>query len=49
MLANVPFTADFSQWYMGTTALTLVSVVALAVWGFYHSLAGEKVWKVEME
>jgi len=49
MLANVPFTADFSEWYATTTLLTLVSIVALAGWGFYHSLGGEPVWKVEME
>jgi serine/threonine protein kinase len=49
MLANVPFTADFSAWYMGSTVLALFSVVALAGWGFYHSLGGEPVWKVEME
>ncbi len=49
MLANVPFTADFSQWYMGATALALVSVVALAAWGSYHSLGGQPVWKVEMD
>lgn len=49
MLGNVPFTADFSAWYMGTTVLALLSVVALAAWGFYHALGGEPVWKVEME
>ena len=49
MLANVPLTADFSAWYMGTTALCLLSVVALAGWGFYHSLGGAPVWKVEMD
>jgi serine/threonine protein kinase len=49
VLANVPFTADFSEWYFGTTALALLSVVALAGWGFYHSLGSERVWKVEME
>jgi serine/threonine protein kinase len=49
MLANVPLTADFSEWYMGTTVLALLSVVALAGWGFYHSLGGGSVWKVEME
>ncbi len=49
MLGSVPFTADFSAWYMGTTVLALLSVVALAGWGFYHSLGGEPVWKVEME
>jgi hypothetical protein len=49
MLANVPFSADFSAWYATTSLLTLISVVALAGWGFYHSLGGEPVWKVEME
>jgi len=49
MLANVPMTADLSAWYMSTSALALLSVVALAGWGFYHSLGGEPVWKVEME
>jgi predicted Ser/Thr protein kinase len=49
MLPNVPFTADFSAWYMSTFALTLLSVVALAGWGFYYSLGGEPLWRVEME
>jgi len=49
MLANVPFTADFSAWYAGTAVLALLSVVALAGWGFYHSLGGEPVWKMESE
>jgi cyanate permease len=49
MLGNVPLTGDFSAWYMSTAALALLSVVALAGWGFYHSLGGEPVWKVEME
>jgi predicted Ser/Thr protein kinase len=49
MLANVPFTADFSAWYMSATALALLSVVALAAWGFYHSLGGEPLWVVEAE
>ena len=47
MLANVPFSADFSAWYMGTSVFALFSVVALAVWGFYHSLGGEALWKTE--
>jgi len=49
LLANVPFSPDFSAWYMTTSILMLLSVVALAGWGFYHSLGGEPVWKVEME
>jgi hypothetical protein len=49
MFLNVPFTADFSEWYAPSTALALLTVLALAAWGFYHSLGGEPVWKVEME
>jgi predicted Ser/Thr protein kinase len=49
MLSNVPFTADFSAWYMGSFALTLLSVVALAGWGFYQSLGGEPLWRPEIE
>jgi hypothetical protein len=49
MLGNVPFTSDFSAWYAPTTILALLSVVALAAWGFYHSLGGQPIWKIEME
>jgi hypothetical protein len=49
MLAGVPFSSDFSTWYMPTSILALLSVVALAGWGFYHSLGGEPLWRVEME
>jgi hypothetical protein len=34
---------------MPTSILALLSVVALAGWGFYHSLGGQALWKVEME
>jgi len=49
LMANVPFSSDFSAWYMTTSVLALLSVVALAGWGFYHSLGGEPVWRVELE
>jgi len=49
LMVNVPISADFSAWYMPTSILALLSVVALAGWGFYHSLGGEPLWKVEME
>ncbi len=49
MTSGVPFSADFSTWYMTTSILALLSVVLLAGWGFYHSLGGEPLWKVEME
>jgi len=49
MLANVPFSADFSTWYMATAILALLSIVAIAAWGFYHSLGGQPVWKLETD
>jgi predicted Ser/Thr protein kinase len=49
LMANVPFSADFSAWYMTTSILALLSVLALAGWGFYHSLGGEPLWTVEAE
>ncbi len=45
LLANVPFTGDLSAWYFGTTTFALLSVVALAGWGFYHSLGSEPLWQ----
>lgn len=48
MLANVPFSSDLSTWYMTSSILALLSVVAIAAWGFYHSLGGQPVWKMEM-
>jgi predicted Ser/Thr protein kinase len=47
-LLNVPLTLDFSYWYASNTLLPLLSVAALAVWGFYNSLAGQKLWKAEL-
>jgi len=47
MLGNVPLTADLSAWYVGTSFLALLSVVALAGWGFYHSLGGKPLLHVE--
>jgi serine/threonine protein kinase len=49
LMANVPFSTDLSAWYMPTSILALLSVVAIAGWGFYHSLGGEPVWRPEIE
>jgi serine/threonine protein kinase len=49
LLANVPFSADLSAWYMPTSIAAMLSVVTLAGWGFYHSLGGAHVWKIEMD
>ena len=49
VMGNLPVSSDFSAWYMTTSILVLLSVVALAGWGFYHSLGGEPLWVVEAE
>ena len=43
---SMSFTGDVSAWYFGVTMFGLFSIVALAGWGFYHSLGGEvaEVW-----
>jgi len=48
MLANVPFTGDISAWYFGMTMFALLSVIGLAVWGFYHSLGGQQAWEANL-
>jgi predicted Ser/Thr protein kinase len=49
LVANIPVSADLSTWYMTSAIAALLSIVAIAAWGFYHSLGGTPVWKVEME
>jgi serine/threonine-protein kinase len=49
LMANVPISADLSAWYMTTSILALLSVLALSGWGFYHSLGGEPLWTVKAE
>jgi predicted Ser/Thr protein kinase len=49
MMSGVPFSADLSTWYMSTSIPALLSLVAIAGWGFYHSLGGQALWKAEME
>ena len=49
MGASLPLSADLSAWFLINSVLALLSVVVLAVWGFYHSLAGQPLWKFEME
>jgi serine/threonine-protein kinase len=49
MVANLPLSSDLSAWFMTNSLLALLSVVVLAVWGFYHSLGGQPIWKMEIE
>jgi predicted Ser/Thr protein kinase len=48
LLLNVSPTLDVSAWYFANTLLPLLSVVALAGWGFYNALAGRKLWKADL-
>ena len=48
VLLNVPITLDFSNWYAVRTVCVLLSVAAIAAWGFYTSLAGQRLWKDEL-
>ena len=47
-LLNVPCTLDFSNWYAAHCLLIVVTFVAVAVWGLYNALAGQKLWKDEL-
>jgi serine/threonine-protein kinase len=49
MMAGVPFSADFSTWYMATSIPALLSLLAITGWGFYHSLGGQPLWKGDTE
>ncbi len=44
VLLTVPMTASLSSWYAGGTIFVYASVLALALWGFTSSLAGQRLW-----
>ena len=48
LLSSVPLTLDFSAWYLSSVWLPPLALGALAVWGFYSALAGQKLWKAEL-
>ena len=48
VVLNLPFTTNLSAWYAANGLLTLGVFVALAVWGFYTALAGQKLWKEDL-
>lgn len=49
MAGNLPLSGDLSAWFMTNSLLALLSVLVLAVWGFYHSLGGQPLWKADLE
>jgi len=44
-MLNVPVTLDFSRWYAITAMIVPLGILALAVWGFYTALGGQKLIK----
>lgn len=45
VLLNVPYALDFSNWYAANALAVELSFVAIAAWGCYTSLAGQKLFK----
>lgn len=43
VVLNVPITFDFSNWYAPAGWAVLLSFVAIAAWGFYASLGGQRL------
>jgi hypothetical protein len=48
VLLNVPITLDFSNWYAARSLCVVIGFVAIAAWGFYTSLAGQRLWKEDI-
>jgi predicted Ser/Thr protein kinase len=45
LLLTVPVPTSLSSWYAGSAAFVALAVLTLAGWGFYTSLAGQRLWK----
>jgi hypothetical protein len=48
LVLNVPITLDFSRWYATTAFAVLLSLLAIAAWGFHTSLGGQKLFKSDL-
>jgi serine/threonine protein kinase len=48
VLLNVPYTLDFSNWYAARSLCVVLGFVLIAAWGFYTSLAGQRLWKEDL-
>ncbi len=47
-LTNVPITLDFSNWYAARALCVVLGFAVIAAWGFYTSLAGQRLWKDDL-
>jgi serine/threonine-protein kinase len=45
ILLNIPITLHLGAWYSDAMIFVFLTVIALATWGFYTALAGQKLWK----
>ena len=45
LMGSIPASIHVSAWYFGGAVLMLVSAILLAVWAFYTSMAGQRLWK----
>ncbi len=45
LLANLPITTDLSSWYIGNSLFVIALIAAMAVWGCYLALAGQRLVK----
>jgi len=48
VLLNVPISLDFSNWYAARSLCVVLGFVLIAAWGFYTSLAGQRLWKEDL-
>jgi hypothetical protein len=48
VLINVPITLDFSNWYAARVVCVVLVFLVVAAWGFYTSLAGQRLWKEDL-
>ena len=43
--SGFPITSDFSSWYAGNTLFAFVVIMGLSLYGFYTSLAGQRIFE----
>jgi hypothetical protein len=48
LLLNISFTVDLSRWYAVNSICVVLSVVILAAWAYYTSLAGKRLLKEDL-
>jgi len=48
-ISQFPLTSDWSVWYSGEVAFTVIAVLAFALFGFRTSQAGQSLFKEECE